>query len=176
MPQAKAAPHHQQQQPLVVHIQAPTIPDFKSGGSFIFIAGGIGGCPDWQSAFAHLFAETYRGQRRVTLVNPRRATDFEINGEFAKEQITWEYHMLRQCSHVLFWFPKEALCPIALYELGVQVAGIRQLGDTLFCGWHPDYQRSFDLHVQLSLAKPGPVCASLEELARFIADKIQSLL
>jgi hypothetical protein len=138
---------------LVAHVQAPEVPDFSVGGSFVFVAGGIGGCPDWQSELVAQVSKKYCGKTRVTLVNPRRMSKFETSGEFAKAQIEWEFHMLSKCTHVLFWFPQEALCPIALFELGVQLGSAKRiLGETLLVGWHDQYPRSFDLQVQLSLA------------------------
>jgi hypothetical protein len=45
--------------------------------------------------------------------------NFSMNDPTAsKDQIQWEFEHLRKADTILFWFPKESICPIALYELG----------------------------------------------------------
>jgi hypothetical protein len=75
----------------------------------------------------------------------------------ARTQIEWEYRHLRRATAVLFWFPPETLCPIALYELGGR-ALVRE--QPLFVGTHPGYARRLDVEVQLKLARPEVVVAS----------------
>jgi len=83
--------------------------------------------------------------------------------ENAEEQIRWEFHRLRMIKNILFWFPKETLCPITLYELG---AAVQHFWKTLFVGTHPEYQRRLDVETQLSLLRPEVrVVSSLEQLA-----------
>lgn len=66
-------------------------------------------------------------------------------------QIEWEFRHLGRATAVLFWFPPETLCPIALFELGGRAANGAQ---TLFVGTHPEYRRRLDVRIQLSLARP----------------------
>ena len=58
---------------------------------------------------------------------------------------------LRRATAVLFWFPPETLCPIALFELGGRVTVPHQ---PLFVGTDPRYARRADVEIQLRLARP----------------------
>jgi hypothetical protein len=126
------------------------------GSRAAFLAGGITGCPDWQSEVSSLLADC-----PVTLINPRRA-NFPINDRAAApEQVAWEHRHLRKASAILFWFPCETLCPIALYELGAWSMTDKQI----FIGAHPDYARRFDVVLQTRLVRPGvSVVTSIQEL------------
>lgn len=110
----------------------------------LFLAGGISNCPDWQREAIEL-VDHLPG----ALLNPRRQGEF--TEDIASEQIEWEYNALKTVQAVVFWFPKETLCPITLFELGV----FTQRKDVkVFVGTHPDYARRFDVIKQLSLARP----------------------
>jgi hypothetical protein len=141
---------------MVYYVEAP---DRQGYGNMtvIFMAGGITGCPDWQQEMRDLLNET-----DLVLLNPRRA-DFPIgDSNAAKEQITWEYDHLRLADAILFWFPREALCPIVLYELGAWAMTEKPL----FVGVHPDYERRRDIEIQLGLARPEiEIVYVLQELA-----------
>src|SRR5438105_13923542 len=82
-------------------------------GPALFLAGGITGCPDWQADLIKMLADT-----DLTLLSPRRRRYPVSNPTLAEEQIDWEFRHLRQATAIVFWFPRETLCPIALYELG----------------------------------------------------------
>lgn len=113
----------------------------------LFLGGGITNCPDWQADVVKMLEET-----DLTILNPRRSAAF--TGDIADEQIRWEYEALRAVKTVLFWFPKETLCPITLFELGV----FSQRKDTrLIVGTHPEYARRFDVQVQMELSRPEAV-------------------
>lgn len=115
----------------------------------VFLAGGITGCPDWQGGMAK---ELVAKCPRLVVLNPRR-DHFDVSDASAHdEQIQWEFDALRQASVVLFWFPRETLCPITLYELGAWSALHRQLGTKIVVGCHPDYARRRDVETQLRLA------------------------
>jgi len=125
----------------------------------LFLAGGITGCPDWQQEMVEALRQT-----PLILFNPRRS-QFLPHEDAAKEQITWEHTYLRKAAAISFWFPKETLCPIVLYELGAWSMTEKQL----FIGVHPEYQRKQDVQIQTSLARPDiHLVASLEELAQEI--------
>ena len=121
----------------------------------IFLAGGITGCPDWQSAIRTML-------RGVYIFNPRRK-DFPIGDpKAALEQIKWEHEHLRLADAILFWFPCETLCPIVLYELGAWSMTDKQI----FVGVHPDYKRKQDVEIQTKLARPDAyVVYSVQALA-----------
>lgn len=113
----------------------------------LFLGGGITNCPDWQADVVKMLEGT-----DLIILNPRRSAAF--TGDIADEQIRWEYEALRAVKTVLFWFPKETLCPITLFELGV----FSQRKDTrLIVGTHPEYARRFDVQVQMELSRPEVV-------------------
>ena len=123
----------------------------------LFLAGGISGCGDWQSRLVGLLD----GLDLVAL-NPRRDNYPWHEPAAAEEQIRWEFRHLRRASSILFWFPCETLCPIALYELGAW----SMTDKPLFVGAHPDYARRLDLLIQIRLVRPAvSIAATLEELA-----------
>jgi hypothetical protein len=81
--------------------------------------------------------------------------------------VKWEHHHLLRCDAVLFWFPCETLCPIALYEFGVWNCRPKKL----FIGTHPDYKRKLDIEIQTKLERPNLfVVSSLKELAQQVLD------
>jgi hypothetical protein len=128
----------------------------------LFMAGGISGCPDWQAEFVPMVVDT-----PWTLVNPRRK-NFPIHDpSAARAQIEWEHRHLARANARMFWFPRETLCPIVLFELGAwsKVSGL------MFVGVHPDYQRRQDVEIQLELARPDVrVVYSLADLAQQVRE------
>lgn len=127
----------------------------------LFLAGGITNCPDWQSFVIEKFKNT-----NLTIYNPRRP-NFQISDANNKEQIDWEFKYLRWCDSIMFWFPAESICPIALFELG---GALERLDlQQVFVGCSPDYPRRKDLEIQLSLIPNGPVLDyNLENLVKHI--------
>lgn len=109
----------------------------------LFLAGGISNCPDWQSGTAETLSDL-----DIVVHNPRRRG--VLADEEAVGQIEWEHQALADSDAILFWFPKETLCPITLFELGVWSAK----GVPLIVGTHPDYARRLDVVTQLRLARP----------------------
>jgi hypothetical protein len=133
-------------------VQALT--EYDGNGVSLFLAGGITGCPDWQSELTALLADT-----ELTLLDPRRPNFPAHDPLAAPQQIEWEFRHLRKADAVLFWFPCETVCPITLYELGAW----SMTAKPLFVGTHPDYQRRLDVQVQTRLARPE--VAVLDRLA-----------
>ena len=128
------------------YIEAPntTGPDVAMK---VFLAGGITGCPDWQSDVVRYLEDV-----DVTVFNPRRE-DFPIGDpNAAMDQIKWEHDHLRKADAILFWFPCETLCPIVLYELGAWSMTTKPL----IIGCHPDYKRIQDVNIQTMLASHAP--------------------
>jgi hypothetical protein len=111
----------------------------------VFLAGGISACPDWQREVVYLL----QGEP-VALLNPRRSAFSVDEPRAAALQIEWEHRHLRLADAVLFWFPWETLCPIALYELG----SWSMTRKPLFVGVHPDYRRRLDVEIQTRLVRP----------------------
>ena len=144
------------------HIICPQ--ELEVSSPSVFFAGGISNCPDWQSDLADLLAE-----ENVTAFNPRRP-DFPMNDPSASDaQIKWEHRYLKHATAVSFWFPKETVCPITLYELGTYT-----YKDTpVFVGVHPDYERDVELLALMRVHSPHlKVVRSLDELS----DQIKSWL
>lgn len=126
------------------YIEAPD--EYTGKGPAVFLAGGITGCPDWQSEARDLIPCS------VVVLNPRRA-DFPIHDpSAAAAQIDWEYRHLRRADVVLFWFPDSGpiVQPIALYELGAHAAS----GKRIAVGADPDYIRRADVVLQLGHVRP----------------------
>ncbi|MGN6250392.1 MAG: nucleoside 2-deoxyribosyltransferase domain-containing protein, partial [Marmoricola sp.] len=150
----------------VQYVEALT--EYDGPGPSVFLAGGISGTFDWQADVVARLADL-----PLVILNPRRR-DFPMDDPAAAPaQIEWEFRHLRRATAVLFWFPPETLCPIALYELGGRALAREQ---PLFVGTHPDYQRRLDVEVQLRLARPGVVVASdLAALARQVREWCDNL-
>lgn len=135
----------------------------------VFLAGGITGCPDWQQELADFFQAT-----DIVVLNPRRK-HFPINDpDAASKQIHWEFRHLLMADVIIFWFPKESICPIALYELGAWTMTQKPI----FIGMHPDYERRRDIEIQTGLRRSGSkIVYSLQELANqvvyFLSEKKQ---
>lgn len=144
------------------YIESPYKYEKQLGETSVFLAGGITGCPDWQQEIASFFQPT-----DIVILNPRRK-HFPINDpEAASEQISWEFEHLRTADIILFWFPKESICPIALYELGAWTMTEKQI----FIGMHPDYERRKDIETQTGLRRPGSkIVYSLQKLVNHIKD------
>jgi hypothetical protein len=152
---------HQKSKDYMRYIEAPsTYDEGKSDDIKIFLAGGISGTPDWQAEMVELLGEQ---DNNLVLLNPRRK-NFPIHDPSAAEaQIKWEHDQLRLADAILFWFPKETLCPIVLYELGAWSMTDKHL----FVGVHPDYRRRQDVEIQTRLARQAiRIVYTLQELAQ----------
>lgn len=123
------------------YIEAPTI--YKGNKKSLFLAGGITNCPDWQADLIKLLKN-----ENIVLFNPRWK-NFPMNSKIAKKQIKWEFDHLHKATAISFWFCKETLCPIVLYELGAW----SKTDKTLFIGVHPEYKRKIDVEIQTKLIR-----------------------
>jgi hypothetical protein len=95
-------------------------------------------------------------------------------------QIKWEYDFLRKATEILFWFTKDTIQPIALYELGAALQRnakcwgtkdkvVPVYGQTIFVGCDPSYKRLFDVQVQAKMiGYPYKIYESLESLINCI--------
>lgn len=142
------------------YIEAPTEIMDSAGKMTLFLAGGITGCPDWQSEMRDLLSST-----DLILINPRRQS-WDMAKDKAEDQIAWEFKYLSSANLILFWFPKETLCPIVLFELGKYAAATNR---EVFVGVEPGYKREFDVRFQMHLARPEVLIVdSLYELPKQI--------
>ncbi|MBU0761344.1 MAG: nucleoside 2-deoxyribosyltransferase domain-containing protein [Nanoarchaeota archaeon] len=142
------------------YVECPDV--FEGNERSLFLAGGITGCENWQTKLVKLLEDT-----DLTLLNPRRKHFPTDNPNIEEEQITWEHNHLAKTNAVSFWFPKETLCPITLYELGKQSVSDKPI----FIGVHPEYTRRKDVEIQTKLVRPGvKIVYSIEELAEQIKE------
>ena len=127
----------------------------------LFLAGGLSGCRNWQKqVISNLnFLD-------IILYNPRRKYFDITNPDIAEEQIVWEEEMIRKSDLVSFYFCRETVCPITLYELGV----CNEMKDKpVVLGMDPDYSRRFDVEKQTKLKKPHTLIVyGLEDLSESI--------
>lgn len=138
----------------------------------VFLAGGIDGCPDWQQNFIDQLEKTF-AFKSLCVISPRldkRLCDDD-------EQIRWEFNAMKMADVVCFYFPKESLCPISLYELG-RYNTLRNLfgSPKLFISAHQDYSCRADVLHQSSLLHDDPVLDSLETLVHVVTDYLNTLL
>jgi len=144
------------------YVEAPDYSFTTRNDAFrLFLAGGITGCPDWQSYVVKqlMFSKSLAP---VILLNPRRKNFPMDKPEEAKEQIRWEFEALNAANMILFWFPEETLCPITLFELGRHSI---ERKTHLVVGCHPGYQRRQDVEIQMKLVRPGlEVMTNLRDL------------
>lgn len=140
------------------YIECPDV--YEGNEKSLFLAGGITNCSNWQLELVSLLKD-----EDITLLNPRRK-NFPINdSKAAEEQIKWEYTHLRKAKAISFWFPKETICPIVLYELGAWSIADKPI----FVGTHPEYSRRQDVEIQMKLVRSKiKIVYSIEKLAEQI--------
>lgn len=127
----------------------------------IFIGGGISGCANWQEEFLNYF----KTDLPVTFFNPRREGTFSIKDKKQTPiQILWEHKAMAWSDIVVFWFPKETLCPITLFELGKMLVRKKHI----FIGCHPKYARRLDVEIQSNLEGKFKIHSSLKSLAQAV--------
>ena len=139
------------------YLEAPNeIPGMASLEPYVFLAGGITGCPNWQKTIRDSLKDLDDG----TLINPRR-DDFPMGDPKAGfVQIKWEFDALWDYTDIFsMWFCKETIGPICLYELGAHLAQVytaMKSGSPIpfqqvVIGFDPDYERAFDVVAQTGL-------------------------
>jgi nucleoside 2-deoxyribosyltransferase len=151
----------------MVSVIAPNM-NFPAHKIGIFLAGTITGAKkDWQKQITESLKDF-----DIVVFNPRRDKKPE-DEEGIREQITWEYNMLRQADLVSFWFSSETVAPITLFELGVHTA----LNKPVVIGMDPKYPRRFDVEVQMGLDRPDiKIVYSLEDLSASISEAILAII
>eukprot|EP01120_Amphizonella_sp_Union-15-10_P008942 TRINITY_DN3302_c0_g1_i1.p1 TRINITY_DN3302_c0_g1~~TRINITY_DN3302_c0_g1_i1.p1 ORF type:complete len:333 (-),score=48.98 TRINITY_DN3302_c0_g1_i1:54-1052(-) len=157
----------QEKTPTMNYIECPD--EFDEIGPSIFLAGGISNCTDWQS---YVSKEIQKILPSLVVLNPRRSNFDLLDTNMTKQQITWEFKHLRKSTAILFWFPSESICPIALYELGTWTILAQQTNTKIFIGCDQFYTRKEDLIIQTQLANPSilPIVESLESLIAQVKD------
>ena len=149
------------------YIEAPTEYQRRLIGNekSIFLAGGISNCYDWQSELSDLLKNN-----PLVILNPRRK-NFPMNDPTAaKKQIEWEFVHMRKADAISFWFSKETLNPIVLYELGAHSMTDKKL----FVGLDPEYLRKVDIETQTALIRPDiQIVYSLDALGKQITNWVK---
>lgn len=124
--------------------------------AYLFLAGGITNCPDWQSEMISYLIDL----PDLVIYNPRRKKFTKGQEE---EQIVWEYNHLAEAGMVSFWFSRGSLNPIALYELGMWGNSKQR---PMFIGVDPEYELKSEVMIQTMLAQPYlPIVMTVEDLA-----------
>lgn len=150
----------------MIYVEAPKMIDVSPSTLSLFIAGSISGAPNWQSTLIDQVKDL-----DIVIYNPRRSGVLLPSSE-EKNQITWEHTMLRRASIISFWFAKETLAPITLYELGAW----SMRDKPLIIGTHPEYERRADVEIQTLLVRPEiTVFNNLEDVGRGIRRLVRFL-
>lgn len=133
----------------MIYYECPNAPNDHEHENLIsiFLAGGLTGCPDWQQRVVR----ELKGLPCVIL-NPRRQGMSLWNDEDTQQQIEWEFNMMEKADVILFYFPADSICPIALYELGRWNALGESRNKKIIISVHADYQRKMDVIIQTQLA------------------------
>ena len=149
------------------YLEAPE--EHKGDEDLLFIAGGISNCSDWQRYFISLIE-----WRDIIIANPRRY-NFDIEDKNMEEaQIEWEHRYLTKAKYLSFWFPKETVCPITLFELG---KFSQDTSKELFIGIDPNYTRKRDVEIQMWLIRSDiNIVYSIEDLAEQVNSTIWKVL
>lgn len=149
----------------MVYVEAPNVvpPNRRS----LFLAGGITDCPPWQDQLMQMIRPL-----DIVVYNPRRA-NFPIHDpNAAYAQIKWEYERLREAAVISFWFCKETMCPIVLFELGAHLMTCKPI----LVGVAPGYPREQDVRIQTGLQRPEiQIRTSLDALAKDIVATFQGV-
>lgn len=132
------------------YLEAPNemnsiVPEADRNLPTLFVAGGITGCPDWQGDL-----RVYLSDLDMIFCNPRRASFSIHDPNAAQEQIEWEYRWLKEADAICFWFCRETLNPIVLFELGSHLKDRKPI----FVGMDLDYSRRQDVEIQARLIRP----------------------
>lgn len=128
------------------HIKSPDRTTYTKNNHYVFIGGGITGCPNWQKEMV----ERFKDVENIVLFNPRR-DDFDVRDPSVNDQqLQWEHDHIFASDAVLFWFPFEGRCIITMYELGMCAA----LGKKMFVATHPGYERRYDVVTQMKMIRP----------------------
>ena len=149
----------------MIYIEAPD--NLETRAKKLFLAGAISGTPDWQSYLIDKIKDM-----DIAVYNPRRKNFNIYDPSNAVEQIEWEFRALRKADCISFWFCKETVAPIALFELGAWSATPKPL----VVGADPEYERLLDITVQMRLARPDVVKVnSLDALASEIFNMMNQI-
>lgn len=102
----------------------------------LFLAGSInmGKTVDWQKDLSNRLLKEFTD---LWIFNPRRddwdnSWEQDIKNEKFSEQVNWEIEHIDKATYLFFYFDKEHMSPISLYELGY-VAKAKYLSPIVYC-------------------------------------------
>lgn len=142
-------------------ITAPEPYIAERGDVFLFLAGGISNCWEWQDAVIKEL-EKYNLEKLVVF-NPRRK-NFPIDDpNAARDQIGWEFSWLNMADIFTMYFANaDSDQPICMYELGRHLERIKNFSlyndyyfdpkDRIVIGVEDGYRRAQDVYIQSELA------------------------
>lgn len=140
----------------------------------VFLAGGIFGCRDWQSEVIDKLKKSINKETPVTILNPRRPYFDVKDTNIQEEQVIWEYKYLEQSDIISFWFSKETLNPITLYELGKWGNSTNK---PICIGIEVGYEKANDVLIQTLLARKNiQIVFTLEDHIKNILNLIDTKL
>ena len=164
------------------YLEAPEDPSLRPDlpRPFVFLAGGITSCPDWQQRIRELLEDFPQG----TLLNPRRANFPMGDPDAGRIQIKWEFDCLWESTDIFtMWFSNGSIGPICLLEFGAQLSRHKALVDNghkppfaaMIVGGDEDYSRRFDVEQQASLVlgEALSIHMSLETHAELIRSAVR---
>jgi Nucleoside 2-deoxyribosyltransferase like len=149
----------------MIYVEAPNFPSNLPQLPSVFLAGGITGCPDWQSEMVEKLKD-----EDLIIFNPRRKTFDITKKEESGLQIKWERDHLIEAKIISFWFCKDQIQPIVLFELG-KYAFLKKHGIAI--GVEPGYPREMDVRTQVGLELSIQIYKSLDELAEEIKRELK---
>lgn len=135
----------------------------------VFLAGPIGGAPDWQSNAIQWFQNHGTD---IAVASPRK--EYHKGEYIFEKQVDWETHYLRKASQngvILFWLALEQahscdrpFAQTSRFELGEWKSKHEQTDCKLVVGIEQGFSNSEYIQRRLSQDCPNiPVCQSLEE-------------
>ena len=137
-------------------ITAPEIIEKKDNEKYVFLAGGITNCPNWQKDVIE-----YLGPLRsddLVILNPRRE-NFPIHDPSAAyKQIEWEFDALEKADIFSIYFCSgKSDQPICMYELGRNILRMQMKYPTdwdhrIVISVEEGYSRKTDVLIQTELA------------------------
>jgi len=132
------------------------------GDVFVFLAGGITNCWEWQDEVIKEL-QSYADTDTLVVFNPRRK-NFPIHDPNAsQQQITWEFEQLEQMDIFSMYFcNSDSDQPICMYELGRNLVKMQNKfpddwEKRIIISVEDGYRRTKDVEVQTSLATKNKV-------------------
>jgi hypothetical protein len=150
----------------MIYVESPN--RVKVDRPSLFLCGGISECKDWQKIVVSRLRPL-----DIIVFNPRRANYGTIIEGVEEEQITWEEEKIKKADILSFYFCRETLCPITLYELGTG----NMTKKHMLIGMDEDYARKKDVIIQTHLKRPEvPIIFGLDSFILSLTEMCISIL